>query len=448
MGIRRQGALAATAAAATLTLLAPASGAASLGSFAGSAEALALELRLTAPAELLSAVLPDGGDTLVQRVSFTQAALSSDGAAQATTALLQGLLNEVRSSASGPAADQASLVDQDLGVLKVSAGTMEYVADAAAGLSRSVSELGHVRVTLEPLFTGGLLPEDVTAPIEDAVGQVTGVVNELVGELNTVLDTVEETVNEVLEQAPVDLPEVGVGDLPALPDITRVDLVEIRKMWSISTVTSTGELVRSETESGIAEASLLGGVVVVPAFQYRSWAQTAGTPGSADAGYDVTTIAVRIGGNEVGVSGTVLKVGDVELDLSDPQFAGLPVGELLGEVTGVLGDLLNTLGLSVAQGSGTTEVADDGSTASAATSAFSIRLTPLHAVGQDQLLDLQLDLLPTRAQVAAAPAPPPAPEQPPPAPGEPALPRTGGGLAAALLGAGLLAAAGGLRRRG
>lgn len=439
----RRAALTATAALSTLALGASSAGAAASGPavFSASSEALALDLRITGPAELIGP-LADGSNQLIQKVSFTTATLDSAGQALAATDLLKGLLNQGGlSSSQGGASGSETVAEQTLadGLISVGVGTVEYLADAAGNVARSRSELAHLKVSLAPLFSGTLPPE-ATAPVQDAVGQVTDTVNTLVGELNGALDQVEQTVRDTAGET-VDIPDVLPEELPTVPDVTQVDLVEIRKMWSESVNTTEGDLVKSLAHGGIVEASLLGGLIQVPAFQYTSTAATAGTPGSATATTDVTTIAVRIGDSEVEVSGTTLKVGDFELDLSNPELGDLPAGEVLGPVEEILTSILNAGGLAVSQGAGTTDIAEDGSSAKASTSAFALSLAPLHAAGQDDLLRVELAALPTVAAVSAAPATVPAGAP------EPNLPRTGGGALGVVLGAMSIAGAGLLRRK-
>lgn len=442
----RRAATTATAAISVLALAAPSAGAAAADStiWAGSAEALALDLRITAPAGVLSQ-LPGGADTIAQKVSFTTAAMSSDDKVTTATTLLDGLLKggALSNGEGGSSSDSSSQAEQDVaGIVQVGAGTVEYTADTAADVARSFSELAHLKVTVAPLFAEGALPPEVSAPVQDAVGQVTDTVNQLVGELNGALGEVETAVNEVTSQAPIDIPEVLPESLPTVPDVTKVDLVEIRKIWSESTVTNDGELVRSVANGGVLEASLLGGLIVVPALQYTSVAETAGLPGTATATTDLTTIAVRVGDSEVKVSGTTLTVGDTVIDLSSPELAGLPAGEVLGPVEELLASILNAGGLSISQGQGLTDIAEDGSSASASTSAFALSLAPLHAAGQADALKIDMTLLPTTAAVSAAPAPVPPAGEP-----EPQLPRTGGGSLAMFLGSVSLAGAGLLRRK-
>lgn len=414
--------------------------------FAGSAEALALDLQVTAPEELLAGLdAALGGATgtnlsaLRQKVSMTSAKLDSEGLARATAALLTdgvfdtGVLGAGADDASG----SQSYAERDDGVVSLGVGRVEYVADAAGNVTRSASELADLKVTIAPLFAeGSPLPAEVTAPIQEAVGQAADVVDGLVGELNGALDTLEGAVQDTVGQV-VDIPAVLPEQLPQVPDVTTVDLVVVRELWSSSSVVTTDGVVRATADSGITAASLLGGLVDVPALTYRSWAQTAGTPGTADAGTELVDIAVGIGDTVVAVTGTRLQVGEFTIDLADPSLEGLPAEDVLSPVQDLLADIVAAAGLSIAPGQGTSSAAPDGSSAQATTSAFAIRLTPLNAVGAADTLDVSLNMLPTAVAVAAAPAAA--------APDTPTLPRTGGG--AVLLGTAGMAAAFVLRRR-
>ena len=432
----------ATAALTTLAIAAPGAHAAPSGPdvFAGEAQALAAELTVTAPQQLIGSVT-DGANTLTQKVSFTTSNLSSEDVANATTTLLDGLLTEGNLSSSKTTDSQhQAIAERNVnGILQVGAGTVDYAVDAAKHVSHSASELAHLKVSIAPLFADGAVPAEAAQPLQDAVGQVTDTVNGLVDQLNGALGQVQSTLEETAGQV-VDIPKVTPDEVPHVPDVTSVDLVDIRKLWSDSTVTTTGDLVTSTAKGGIASASLLGGLIQVPALEYTSWAKTAGTPGSADAGTDITTIAVKVGDEVVKVAGEKLSVGDFTLDLNDPSLSGVPADQILGPVTDVLGQIVNAAGLSISQGQGTKSIADDGSSASATTSAFALNLAPLHAAGQDQTLAVALNLLPTKAAVSGAPAPAAAPASP-------NLPRTGGGALAMVFGSLAMGGAALLRRR-
>lgn len=441
LSTRRRVAATAVAALTTLAVAGPAvADTAAPHRFAGTADALSLELTLTGPTELMSQITSDGSDTLAQRISHTVAQLHSEQGDEVVARLAQGFLAPLDSGATsgeaGSGREELQAISQ--GPLTLEAGVIEWelVPDA---LSRSFSELAMVSVSLAPVLAE--LPEEARQPLQDAVEEATGTVNDLVGELNGVLGQIEDTVNEVDDQAPVDLPEVTPDALPLVPDVTSVDLLTARKLWSESVVETVDGVIRSTARSGVTELSLLGGLVRVPALQYVAVAETGGTPGTGQAMTDVETIAVEVGDYVVEVAGTVLTVGDVSIDLADPQLDGVPLGDLLGEVEGILADLIAAGGLSIAQGEGVTEVADDGSSASAATSAFALRLRPLNAAGDADVLDLAVRMMPTRAATTADITPARVEES------TPAMPRTGGGGVAMLLGLTAMGGALVLRRR-
>lgn len=435
----RRVATTATVALTTLALAVPTAGADTTGPdvFAGTADALALEVRITGPQELIGPLTEDGSNTLVQRISLTRSELASDGAGEVTTSLLGGVIEQLSASSTESGSGSDNFISESVGPITAEAGVIEWTLDPAADVARSFSELANIRISLAPLLAQ--LPGEVSAPLQDAVTEATETVNGLVGELNGALDQVEDAVNDVAAEAPVDIPAVLPDELPGVPDVTQVDLLQVRKMWSESTIETAGELVRSTAHGGVTELSLLGGLVSIPAFQFTSLAETAGTPGSARASTDVTTIAVSVGDYLVAINGTSLTVGDFTIDLADPELEGVPTEDLLGPIEGILADLLNAGGLSVTQGEGVTSAAPDGSSATASTSAFALRLRPLNAADQPDTLDIEVLALPTQAAVsggviAAAVA-------------EPALPRTGGGALSILLGATAMAGALGLRRR-
>lgn len=428
----------ATAALTSLALAVPAAGADTSGPdvFAATADALALEVRITGPQELIGTLTDDGSNTLVQRISLTRSELASEGVGEVATSLLGGLIDQLSASSSEAGSGSDNFLSESVGPVTAEAGVIEWALDPATDAARSFSELAEVRVSLAPLLAE--LPAEVGAGLQDAVDQATETVNTLVGELNGALEQVETVVNEVAEQAPVDIPEVLPETLPGVPDITQVDLLSVRKMWSESTIETVGEAVRSTAHGGVAELSLLGGLISVPAFQFSSVAETAGTAGSALAETDVTTLAVTVGDYLVAIDGTRLSVGDFTIDLADPQLDGVPAEELLGPIEGVLGELLNAGGLSVTQGEGVTTAAEDGSSATASTSAFALRLRPLNAAAPD-VLDIEVLALPTQAAVSGGVEPI--------APAAPTLPRTGGGALAMLLGFTAMAGAVSLRKR-
>ncbi|MBW3576836.1 MAG: hypothetical protein KY462_03670 [Actinobacteria bacterium] len=451
----RRAATTMVAATTAIALTAPGAGAAAVapGVFSGSAEALTLDLSITAPSALLGAL--GGGATLDTRVSSTISQLSNT-VANATSTLLRGTLgNESISDSSGKTTDRKVLAEQKLvgGVVDVGVGTMEFTADATNQVSNAYSELAHLKVSLAPLFDASSpVPAEVKEDLQGAVQDATDTVNGLVGDLNTQLDAVEEAVNEALEPVggnPVNIDPVQ--QLLTVPDVTSVDLVSATKLWSRSTVDTEDGKVVSRAVSGLVDLELLGGLVQVPIFQYSSVAGTNGQPGGAFADAVTEVISVTLADNSViEVTGDTLTVNQEIIDLGE---LGLDANTLLSGVTSTLGDILASAGLSTLAGKGTTHVAEDGSSAEAATSAFGISLHPLNAAGSagSGLLGLDLNLLPTRVKAAAAnpvqqvqapaldaPAAPAAPVS---------LPRTGGGALAILVGVSAMAAAVGLRHK-
>lgn len=465
------------AAVSTLALLAPSAGATTAPtSYAGASEAVALDLKVQLPALLVGSVAPDG--VIHQQVSSTLASLDSTGKANAASRVLSGLINqELLANTAGITHDTKTIVGQNiLGIVDVGVGTMEYNADPATQLSRSYSDLAHVNVSLAPLFNGAVPGVNgALAPVQDAVQQATQTVNGLVGTLNGTLNTLQSTLNSATTGLPIQIPQVLPSDLQ-VPDITKVSLVDLRELWSESISKTDGEFVVSSSKSGLTSASLLGGLISVPAVQFESIAKTNGKPGGAFADAKTTIISVQVANNPlVEVTGDHLKVGGLNLDLStlglqqmgiDPSKLGTDPNALLGQITGILTQILSVAGLAVEQGAAHHEVADDGSFAKASTSAFGIGLHPLAAAGPalGGLIGLDLQLMPTAAEVKAAnftkpvtPAAivPPAPQAAPivddkaPADVTPAskLPRTGNNAALVVLGMLTLAGAYTLRRK-
>lgn len=439
--VLRRAIVTATAALTTIALAAPGAGAADvrITDWAGLGSGQALNLKVTTPAQLAAVVnTVTGSSTIEQTISKTSAELASTGSTLASTTLLEGLLNEGSATSTDAPSGKSQFLGFNEGGIDIGVGTIEW--DTTATSSHSFSELAHVRVGVADLARANVLPVDAEQLLDDALADVTATVDGLVTELNGVITEVETTLNETTGQD-IDLPTVSTDELPALPDLTSVDLVDIKKIWSQTDVTFTGDLVRSESVSGIVNASLLGGTIEIPAFTYSAWAETAGTPGTAKAGTDVQHIEILVGDSLVSLVNGTLGVGDVVVDLTDPVLSGLDLDSQINEITDILASLLNTVGVDIREGEGTTEVAADGSSASATVSAFLISVTPLNAIGVTDL-GVNLELMPTAAAVTAAAASAPAP-----APEAPQLPRTGGGAAAMLLGSLALGSAAFLRRK-
>ncbi len=446
----------ATATVTAIAIAAPGATAANLGpaQFSGAAKAQALQLTLNAPTELLGLLPTAGGaSSLIDLgVSLTEVSSSTTNELFASTNLLTGLLNEgqAQSTADGDTHESA-ILSQDFGFLSIGAGTTSYSIDRATRAVTSQSTLAHLALNtpvtqvLKQAPAVGNVVGDVNALVGQVVTEVDGLTGGIVGEVNAIVNEIEQTLEDAAGLT-LDIPDVNLADLNVLPNVLEADLLEIRKLWSETSVAPVGDMVRSQATSGILGASILGGLVEIPAWTFTAWAETAGMPGTANWGGNTEALVLNVAGNEIlNLNGGVLTIQGIELDLNDPSLAGIipdPTG-LVAELDGLIGDLLDLTGLSITQGSLTGEAAPDGSMATATASAFSLSLAPLHATtavpelasvvsalglgSADQVLRMQLDLLPATATAMAAPAAAPTPESP-------KLPRTGGGAAAMALG--------------
>ncbi len=451
----------ATAALTTIAVAAPGATAANLGpaQFSGAAKAQALQLSLNAPADLVG--LLGQQNTLELGISATEVTTSTANDLFAKTQLLSGLLSQGAASDADGDSFTESILAQEIGPISLGVGSMSYNLDRATRTVTSTSELAHVRVALDTVLkatpAGGAVGQ-VSDVVTEVVNEVDGLTGGIVGEINGIVNEIEDTLEDAAGLT-IDIPDVSVQDVNVLPSILETEVLDIRKLWSETSVGPVADKVRSSATSGIVGASILGGVVEIPAWTFSAWAETAGTPGSANWGGNTEALALNVLGNQVlSLDGGVLTVAGQELDLNDPALAGIigdPAG-LVSQLDALVGDLLDLTGLSITNGRLTGEAAPDGSMATATASAFSLSLAPLNAAravpeleglvstlglgSADQALRLQIDLLPATATATAAPAPAPTPEVP-------QLPRTGGGAAAMALGLVAMGGAAGLRRK-
>lgn len=452
----------ATAAISTLALGATSANAAALGpaQFSGAAKAQSVQLTLEAPSSLLGLLGAANADQLLDLgVSLTEVTSSSTNQLAASSHLLTGLLAEGASSdADGDSYQSAAVPAQQIGPVFIGAGTNSYNIDRATGAVNSMSELARVSITLDSVLgaatpAAGVL-DDVADVVDTVADEVDALAGDIIAEINGVVNELEQTLEDAAGLV-LDIPDVNLSDVNVVRDLAETAVLDIRKMWSVTSVTPLDGKVRSSAEAGVLNASILGGLVEIPEWTFTAWAEAAGTPGSATWGGDTRALALNVLGEElVSLDGSVLNIAGVELDLNDPSLSGIVPDEIAGELDGLIGELLNLTGLSVQQGRLTGEAAQDGSFATATASAFSISLAPLHAATAlpeleglvnslglgtaDELFRLQLDLLPVTATATAAPAP---------APATPSLPRTGGGAAAMALGMLSIGGAGLLRRK-
>lgn len=331
----------------------------------------------------------------------------------------------------------------------------ECVTDETGRTSVASSKVADFEVNLAGALA--LLPAEVSTPVTDAVDTVTeevtaGVLDPLVEQ---VLTPVQDAINENLGLG-VDLSEaVRVPELIDLP-LVSIDLIESR-----TESLTEGEVVRQVSTATLAGVSLLG-TVCIPDTTYRTEAFASGLPGGNDFASSIPPIDLSI--CETDDLSPILRLldvdgvlGDVLVNLGDGQLK--PLSELLGgaglpteDVLNGLDDLLATLGVStVVQGRQTNAVkSEDGRQAGVAVEPFRVTAAPLNTFLVDTPLEgLKVELrgLTVASNVAAAPAPPPEAEAPAPAPEPPAMPRTGGGALAGLLGVLAMGGAFALQRR-
>lgn len=441
---RRRAATTVVAGASVIALAAPSVSAAPAGptNFAGQAQATALNLTV------LGKAVQQG--TINQIISQTQTLLDSQGKIAAKADLLSGLLDQpALEFKGGKKSDRTEFAGKDLGAVKFGLGTMEYTADAAKGVTRAFSELANLKVGLSQAQADDLV-DDVLPKLETLVGMPTDTpagtpVDDM--NLNQLLKSIETQVNQTPGAAPVDLPAIDLEDLPQVPNVTDLtDLVDIQKLWSDTATENANGFIVSTSEAGVVRMNLLGDLVKVPEFVFSSLAKTNGRPGGASAETVTKKLVVQLAGNDViGISdGKLIIEGAPPLDLPE-----LGLNQQLEQLSKLLKDILNSVGLSIEQAEARKFAAPDGSHAKATTSALAIRLSPLNAVDPNAL-GVNLELLPTASEVRGGTAVPAAQPGPPAAvqrrPSQGELPRTGGGAVAVLLGGLALGGAFALRR--
>ncbi len=449
---RRSAATTVLAGASALALAAPSVSAAPNAGpdqFAGQALAKALDLKVTLPSGLTVAA----DSTINQLIAQTLTELDSQGKVAAKSILGSGdLLNESLSFSGSKKSDSRTLLElPDNPVVKLEAGKMSYTADADERVTRALSELTNLKVGL-----GEGDAQDLIADLRERLTNLVGTPGDVPAtgtpvedmNLNELLENIEAEFKELGGTAPVELPEVGLPTaVPNVPEVTDLtNLVNIQKLWSeTSTLTeSETDSIVSQSEAGVTKMSLVGGLINVPEFEFSSLAKTDGTPGGAVAEAVTKKLALQLAGDDlITLEGDTLTVGGETVDLGQ-----LPLQ--LDHLNELLGSILNSVGVDIAQARKTEEVAKDGSHALAKTEALTISLSPLQALaGEASGLNVALSMLPTAAEVRAGNVAAPK-VQPPAAVQRPAptqsLPRTGGGAVAVLLGGLAIGGAYALRR--
>lgn len=354
----------------------------------------------------------------------------------------------------------------------------DCVTDADGGRSLASAKVADLEVNLAGAIE--LLPAEITAPLTDAIDQVTVTVEDSI--LNPLIEQVLTPIQDALSDALGT--EIDLAEAVRVPELIDLPLVHVDLLESRSESTTIDGVIRNVSTSTLAGVSLLG-TICLPDTTYRTEAFSNGLPSGNDYSASIPSIDVEICDTTTlspilslveadGVLADVLvNLGGGELQpLAEVlENASLPVEDLFGG----LEDLLATVGVStIVQGSVlSSNRAADGSSAAVEVAPFRISVKPLaNFVGGTPLEGLGVELrgLAVGSGAAAAPAPidppkPPAPDPDPtvppapnptnppapapqPAPEVPVnMPKTGGSPFAALLGSLAIGGSLALRRR-
>ncbi len=358
-----------------------------------------------------------------------------------------------------PSAD-LPLVDAAVGTLKASiskgpgvngSGTL---ADLGVDLSLDSLPAGvatdlvdQLTATITDLTDG--LTDDLTALLAtsgvgaDLADQLTGTIGDLTGtgsagQLGSLTSGLGlGSVGDLDDAAAVEGALTGLLDVDALvsqitgllnSSLLEGALADLKGLVNFTKAARTNDgLAVADSVASMASLNVLGGLVDVGLLNLSSHSEAGGTKGSAKNTSSCSVADVKVGGDALAMS----------LDGKNVFVNGTAVpvaGDLVGQVKGVVDQVLNTLGIDV----GLCEVAQvdaeaDGSAAAQRVSALRVEVAPLG------LFNLVID--PTVETQAAAQVAVPVSD-------EPALPRTGPvAIATILFGLGLAGAAMFVRKR-
>lgn len=439
----------------------------------------ALELTITLPTGV---TLPGVGSTITHTIALTEGGISTVGTPNAVTKALLGqgqtpVLSQLLagstnasltgkledSSAAGPAVDQAGL---KVALLPLLSKVSDPATTVDGVLAHSSSGIARVAVT------GDLLPaqlDAVTAPVQEVLAPALGQVNDTAtGATTTVAETVTgaiDTLNGALAPTPAagTAPLTGAakdavttavavlnGTLTDLTDtLANLDdvtsLVALEAVTSEQTITRKGDAVTSSVENAVKKLDVLEGLVSVEAITSRASATAGGTKGSGKAAFEAPVLDVKVADGALGF----------RIDEAGAQLTGLATDALPADlkpvVDGALGsvnDLLEQVaGVEVRYGTGSTNVAPDGTAASSQVSATELTVNPagLAALMPAGKKFLTVKLVPAKATAASQLVA--APQAAPPVAAPKALPRTGGAEVAGLVATALVGLALVARRR-
>lgn len=325
----------------------------------------------------------------------------------------------------------------------------ECVTDEAGRLTVASSEVADLKVQLSGLLA--LLPEELTEPLTDALNQI---IEELDSNLldplrDEVLSPIQDGINDALGL------DVDLTDAVRVPELINLPLISVGLLKSETRSFVDGDAIRSVSSAKLAGLSLLG-TVCIPDITYSSEAWTTGLPGGNGFATSAPTVDLSI--CDTATLSPVLRlletggvINDIFVNLGGGELrpigevldgTGIPVGELLNNLDALLAEL----GVStIVQGTPNGSASQDGRTAAASVSPFLVKVDVLgaNAVGTPfEGLSVGMAANDNGVQVAAAPAP----ELPRVDDPEPALPRTGAGALATMLGVLAMGGALALRR--
>jgi hypothetical protein len=374
--------------------------------------------------------------------------------------LAEGLLDleSIEASTVGQSIEKVvqtlNVPSDSLPVISGAVGTLKAAVSSGPGVNGS-GKLTSIGVDLPVDALSGTVLDDLLAQLTaviDDIGldltdqlvpllETSGLSADLVGQLT---DTIDGLTGSLPASSPVlgglvdGLGLGGVGDLadsaavtPALTGLLDVDslvgqitdlldasllegaLADLTGLVNITKAAKSGDgLAVADSVAQLKSLKVLGGLVDVGLLNLESHSEAAGTKGSALNTSACSVADVKIGGETLGISldGTNIFVGGEPVPV---------IGDLVGQVKGVVDQVLDTLGISVGLCETAQDEADsDGTAAAQRVSALRVEVAPLG------LFNLVID--PTvetsvAAQVATV------------SEDDPSLPRTGAGALATLL---------------
>ncbi|MCA1824712.1 MAG: hypothetical protein LC640_10750, partial [Frankia sp.] len=412
--------------------------------FGGSAKASSIHIEINLPV-----AVPGIGTKIEQDISLvdgttakaptTVDALGRAVLGKSSLDLVNSIIGKsVITSLTGKLTASDSIINQTAGPIQLGVGNIHSAvtpeATTSALTSTSTSSLASARISLGSL----------TAPVANQLNTVTSTLNTAVnstsGTVKSTVDSALATLNQVSQGATAPVAaQVQAVEQQVTTLLTQLqatiagltedsDLLRLGLLESSYSVTRAADMVKATATSGVADLSVLSGLIKVDAVKSESFSSANGVKGAAAADTKTTVLGVHI--------------GDIaNLELTDKGLSGSILGNQLpeaaqGAVKTVL-DSVNTLlaqvaGVQILYGQKTTEVDPNGQFARSSSAGVGIMVNPplLGMPASAPLLLVQL--VPAGTAVNAArlsrpAAPPAAPVANPPAAPR-TLPHTGANL--------------------